>query len=60
VRLPAGKAVYVSASVKDKYDIAYLVQGSVNTWVVAFHVPQKTYTKNRALIGKIVASFRLR
>lgn len=60
VRLPAGKAVYVSAAVKGKYDIAYLVQGSPNTWAVAFHVPQATYAKNRALIGKIIASFRLR
>jgi hypothetical protein len=60
VTLPAGKAVYVSGAKNGKYSFGYFVQGSPNTWVVGFVLPQNAYAKNRALIGKIVASFALR
>jgi hypothetical protein len=60
VTLPAGKAVYVSAAVKGKYDLGYVVEATPNTWVLGIHLPTGAYAKNRALIGRIVASFRLR
>jgi hypothetical protein len=60
VTLPAGKAVYVSGAKDGKYSFGYFVQGTPNTWVLGFVVPQKTYAQNRTTIGKIVASLRLR